>query len=234
MAIRISICFFWSSLGTLGLLIAAAVQENFLREWRQICARSRPMLARWRCVSAKSSPTLGVTDRCVTCHVGMVPGEQGVRGILRPAAHPPVSHDPAEFGCTVCHGGQDGQRTRPTPTGRFTSAGADDPYAMRMPVAEAATPISRCRAKTNWFAGRNLVERHDCLACHRIDGRGGTLRPGGTGGMEGPDLSKVGVTGFDQDWHEKHLQRARQPDHEAWKADSPRSPPWIARRLSRI
>jgi hypothetical protein len=55
------------------------------------------------------NPQLGVADRCVSCHVAMAPGEQGVRG-ANMAPHPPVVHDPAEFGCTVCHGGQ-GQAT---------------------------------------------------------------------------------------------------------------------------
>ena len=36
----------------------------------------------------------------------MAPGEQGLSGSRVVAPHPPVVHDPAEFGCTVCHGGQ--------------------------------------------------------------------------------------------------------------------------------
>jgi hypothetical protein len=54
--------------------------------------------------------------------------------------------------------------------------------------------------------GSQCVERYDCLACHRIDGRGGTLRPGG-GGMEGPDLSHVGLAGYDRQWFAKHLAK---------------------------
>jgi mono/diheme cytochrome c family protein len=65
--------------------------------------------------------------------------------------------------------------------------------------------------------GRNLFERHDCLACHRIDGRGGTLRPAGTGGMEGPDLSAAGAAGFDPAWYEKHLQQNQQASTGPWK-----------------
>jgi mono/diheme cytochrome c family protein len=59
--------------------------------------------------------------------------------------------------------------------------------------------------------GRDAFERSDCLACHRVDGRGGTLRPGGQGGLEGPDLSRVGARGFRPDWyahHEKEHARA--------------------------
>lgn len=209
----------WSSLGTLGLLIAAAVQENFLREWRQIQTSVQtdagPLEVRLRQVVV---PKLGVTDRCVTCHVGMAPGEQGVSGHRAACAHPPVGHDPAEFGCTVCHGGQGRATDKADAHGEVHFW----PEPM-IPTRYAYAGCGSCHthlqvpSQDQLVRGRNLVERHDCLACHRIDGRGGTLRPGGTGGMEGPDLSKVGVTGFDQDWHEKHLQRVRRPDHEAWK-----------------
>jgi mono/diheme cytochrome c family protein len=64
--------------------------------------------------------------------------------------------------------------------------------------------------------GRTLFERYDCLACHRLDGRGGTIRPGG-GGMEGPDLSRVGATGYRTDWYEDHLTRRGTATEEPWK-----------------
>jgi hypothetical protein len=97
----------WSSLGVLALLVAAAVQENFLKDWRQIQASARadggPIDVRLRQIVV---PKLKVTDRCVSCHVGMVPGEQGLSGSPLAAAHSRLVHDPGEFGCTVCHGGQ--------------------------------------------------------------------------------------------------------------------------------
>jgi len=95
----------WSSLGVLALLVAAAVQENFLKDWRQIQASARadggPIDVRLRQIVV---PKLKVTDRCVSCHVGMVPGEQGLSGSPLAAAHSRLVHDPGEFGCTVCHG----------------------------------------------------------------------------------------------------------------------------------
>ena len=95
-----------SSIGVLVLLIVAALQENVFREWRQIQSQARgadgPVPVQLRQVVNRS---LGVADRCVTCHVAMAPGEQAVTGVGM-AVHRPVVHDPAEFGCTVCHGGQ--------------------------------------------------------------------------------------------------------------------------------
>jgi cytochrome c oxidase cbb3-type subunit 3 len=210
----------WSSLGTLVLLAVAAVQENFLKDWRAIQASVRteagPTEVRLRQIVA---PRLRVTDRCGRCQVGMAHVEQRATGHLLAAAHPPVGHDPAEFGCTVCHAGQ----------GRATEkadAHGDVPFwpTPRIPTRYAYAGCGSCHThvqvpnRSLLNRGRNLFERHDCLACHRMDGRGGTLRPGEAGGMEGPDLSRSGARGFDRDWYAKHLRLAQQSGEIAWKA----------------
>src|SRR3989304_3607148 len=90
---------FWSSLGVLGLLIYASVDENFLREWRVIQKSARadtgPLDLRLRQLVVQK---LHVTDRCVSCHVGMSPGEMGITGSRMAQAHKAVHHDPSEFG----------------------------------------------------------------------------------------------------------------------------------------
>ncbi len=209
----------WSSLGTLSLLVAAAVQENFFREWRAIQAsvqtEAGPIEVRLRQIVV---PRLNATDRCVTCHVGMAPGEAGGSGQGLAASHPPVGHDPAEFGCTVCHGGQGRATEKADAHGdvRFW-------HAPMIPHRYAFAGCGTCHthirvpSQSQLARGLSLVERYDCLACHRVDGRGGTLRPGNAGGMEGPDLSKAGAKGFDPRWYENHLQRAQHPDAPAWK-----------------
>lgn len=209
----------WSSLGVLTLLIAAAVQENFLKEWRQIQAAVRadsgPLDVRLRQVVV---PKLNVTDRCVSCHVGMAPGERGVSGSSVLAAHPPVVHDPGEYGCTVCHGGQ----------GRATDqadAHGEVPFWPQpmIPAEYAYAGCGSCHThvrvpnQTQLARGQSLLERHDCLACHRIDGRGGTLRPGGEGGMEGPDLSTIGAAGVPADWYSKHLAKYEAAADGVWR-----------------
>jgi mono/diheme cytochrome c family protein len=208
----------WSSLGVLALLIVAAVQENFLKGWRQVQASTRtesgPLDVRLRQVV---SPQLRTTDRCVSCHVGMAPGEQYLAGTDLAKPHPPVVHDPAEFGCTVCHGGQ----------GRATDN--DDAHGdvhfwpqPMIPLAMADAGCGSCHTHLRvpnvdtLRLGSQLVERNDCLACHRIDGRGGTLRPGG-GGMEGPDLSHVGLAGYDREWFAKHLGDHGKAADGPWK-----------------
>ena len=207
----------WSSLGTLALLVIAAVQENLLKDWRRIQreahAEAGPVDVHLRQVIV---PGLRATDRCVTCHVGMAPGEQGITGDAIVRAHKPVVHDPAEYGCTVCHAGQGLATERADAHGeaRFW------PQPM-IPTRFAQAGCGSCHTSVGipeqqqLAYGRNLVERHDCLVCHRIDGRGGTLRPGGAG-MEGPDLSAVGVKGWDKTWYGKHLDKTREAQDRRW------------------
>ena len=206
-----------TSLATLGLLVLASYQENGLQEWRRIQRRYRSQLPGEEGQQFKIQlrqvvvPALDVTDRCITCHLGMAPGETGVPGDPLFGKHPDVTHDPADFGCTVCHGGQ----------GRATGSRAahGDVAFWPEPMIPRKFAYAGCGAchthlavpsPTQLAHGLGLLEQNDCLACHKLDGRGGTLRPSGAGGMEGPDLSRVGTKGFDPQWHEKHLERARE------------------------
>jgi mono/diheme cytochrome c family protein len=209
---------FGSSAGVLVLLIVAALQENVFREWRQIQSEARsadgPVNVQLRQVV---NTTLGVADRCVTCHVAMAPGEQGVTGIGM-AAHRPVVHDPAEFGCTVCHGGQGRATEKADAHGRVPFW----PEPM-LPAAMSEAGCGTCHAATGiphrdvLRRARATFERLDCLSCHRVDGRGGTLRPD-EGGMEGPDLSRAGIAGYKTDWYAGHLQAASTARSGAWKS----------------
>jgi mono/diheme cytochrome c family protein len=208
----------WSSVGVLVLLIFAAFDENYFKEWRRIqvvaSTKEGPFDIRLRQVV---NPGLRVSDRCVSCHIGMAPGEEGVIGPSVVAAHKPIPHQPSEFGCTICHGGQ-GRATEkaeahgdvrfwpePMLPTKYSSAGCGTCHApLKVPNFEA---LER---------GRSAFERLDCLACHRLDGRGGTQRPGG-GGMEGPDLSSIGFKGFDQAWYEKHTKKYQEASGGPWK-----------------
>jgi mono/diheme cytochrome c family protein len=209
----------WSSLGSLALLLTAAVQENLLKEWRRIQARGlsegEPIPVQLRQIVV---PELQVADRCVSCHVGMAPGEQQLQGDPLLAPHPDVVHDPARFGCTVCHGGQ----SRATEAADAHGAVPHWPEPM-IPRRFADAGCGSCHTHLRVPSldtlrrGRGLFERYDCLACHRLDRRGGTLRPDG-GGMEGPDLSRVGATGYRADWYEDHEARRVSDEGGAWSA----------------
>jgi cbb3-type cytochrome c oxidase subunit III len=207
-----------SSLGVLALLVGAAVQENFLREWRQIQSQGRneegPIAVQLRQVV---NPGLKTNDRCVSCHVTMAPGESTTTGAKVLAAHKPVVHDPSEWGCTVCHAGQ-GQATDkadahgdvpfwpdPMIEPRFSQAGCGTCHApLGVPEQE------------RYAEARNTFARLDCFACHKVDGRGGMIRPDG-GGMEGPELSRVGINGYDAGWYEKHVAKHQQAQQGPWR-----------------
>jgi cbb3-type cytochrome c oxidase subunit III len=210
----------WSSLGVLALLLAAMVQENFLRQWRRVQGEARgesgPVDVRLRQIVV---PALNVTDRCVSCHVGMAPGEQGLSGGKVVAPHPPVGHDPAEFGCTVCHGGQ-GRATEKEDAHGDTEFWPEPMLPAKYAYAGCGTCHTHIRVPDQQVLhqGASLIERYDCLACHRLDARGGTIRPGMATPIDAPDLSRAGAAGFDPGWHDKHLSHSKQAPDGVWKS----------------
>jgi len=214
-----------ASLTTLVLLVMAAVRENALREWRRTQRAYRAVLPadqaagfdiRLRQVYV---PALRASDRCVSCHVGMAPGESGLdgKGTLF-AKHPDVVHDPLQYGCVVCHGGQ-GRATE-----RADAHGTVPHWPEPMlPRAFAFAGCGSCHTHlavpnlAEVERGRALVDRYDCLACHTIDGRGGTLRPGGAEGVVAPALSRVGAAGVDGAWYAGHLARHAAAETGPWR-----------------
>jgi len=207
-----------SSVGSFALLLTAAVQENFFQEWRSIQKSARteegPIRVQLRQVV---NPALGISDRCVSCHVSMAPGEQGVVGQNVQRPHPAVFHDPAEFGCTVCHGGQ-GRATQ-----RADAHGEVEFWPEPMlPREFSQAGCGTCHVAPGtpsqdlYHHAALAFERLDCLACHRVDGRGATLRPNGQG-MEGPDLSAAAIRGYDRAWYSGHLKKSAEASAGPWR-----------------
>jgi cytochrome c oxidase cbb3-type subunit 3 len=207
-----------SSIGVFVMLAAAAIDENFLKSWRRIQGEGRndtgaiPVQLR-----QVVNPGLRTADRCVTCHVTMGPGEEGVTGGALFKKHPPVVHDPAQYGCTVCHAGQ-GLATEKADAHGDVHFWPEPMIPANMAEAGCGTchAAPGIPARAQFHEAQAAFERIDCRACHRVDGRGGTIRPDG-GGMEGPDLSGAGVRGWDTGWHEKHVARAARETSAAWK-----------------
>jgi mono/diheme cytochrome c family protein len=207
-----------SSIGVFLLLVIAAVSENFYKEWHGIQQSAKTQDGAINLhLRQIVNPNLKVTDRCVTCHVGMAPGEQITSALKVAAVHPLVVHSPTEIGCTVCHGGQGQATTKEDAHG--TVEFWTEPM---LPAKYAQASCGTCHTPLNvpnlptLENSRKTFERLDCYACHRVDGRGGTLRVGGNvTGMEGPDLSYLGLKGYKTDWYAAHLQKSQQED--VWK-----------------
>lgn len=207
-----------SSVASLLLLLGAAVNEGFLKDWRRIQSRGRgeegPIPVQLRQVV---NSNLGVADRCVSCHVAMGPSEQSVRGDALLVPHKAVVHDPAELGCTVCHGGQ-GQATEKADAHGDVHFWPEPMLPKEMSQAGCGTCHSTLGVPNQELmkAAALAFERLDCYSCHRVDGKGGTVRPD-QGGMEGPDLSRTGMAPYDAEWHAKHLAKSNAAQSGPWK-----------------
>jgi mono/diheme cytochrome c family protein len=217
----------WSSLGGLLLLAAAAYQEHFRQDWRKLQDEYRALLPPSEAARFTPQlrqifiPELRVTDRCVSCHLGMSPNEAEIPGHRVFGAHPRVSHDPAEFGCTVCHGGQG----RATATADAHGEVEFWPEPM-IPRTMSSAGCGSCHThvtvpgRAALERGRALFERNDCLDCHSLDGRGGTVRPFHLPVAKGPDLSTAGASGYREAWYEEHV-RMGEEGAEGWRTLDP-------------
>lgn len=216
-----------SSLGTLALLSFAALDENFRQEWRVLQREYRAQLPEAQRLAFPIQlrqlvvPELDAFDRCITCHLGMAPGESGIDGHPVFTSHPPVVHDPASFGCTACHAGQG----RATDSESAHGEAEHWPRPM-IPARYAEAGCGTCHThlavpnRAELERGERLFERLDCLACHAVDGRGGTLRPNARVEDLGPDLSLIGAAeaGERAGWYPDHLERAGQAEGGQWAA----------------
>lgn len=197
-------------------VLAAAPLRPYLSEWRSVQAQyNREAASTGRApitiqVRQIWKPALGIADRCTTCHLGIAGAADPIPGVPVFAAHPPIAHDPREFGCTVCHGGQ-GRATSKDAAHGFVSHWDEQMLGADHLGAGCATCHDQfpSASRPTLSSGRRLVEQLDCLSCHRMDGRGRG---------DGPDLTYVGLKGYATDWYLSHLA-----DHEAAASDAWRS-----------
>jgi mono/diheme cytochrome c family protein len=188
---------------TLAFLVAAMYRENFRTEWRDHQRTYRRMLldspdedqCRLGATFATELrqidvPALGVTDRCVSCHVGLDnPAMAGKSQPYCPHSGEYLKHHPVEkYGCTVCHRGQGAATV-------FHEAKASDVYwdYPMLPVnltqascgaCHAADSARMARHAPKLARGRELFIDRGCQSCHKL---------GGVGGQLGPALDGVGM-----------------------------------------
>jgi cbb3-type cytochrome c oxidase subunit III len=185
-----------ASLVTIVFLVGAAVQENYLAQWKVIQRqyrnlleakatddRGRELLARYKIeMKQVSIPALSTVDRCVTCHNGI--DDPRMTDVSQPhRVHPGHildKHPVDRFGCTVCHHGQGAAMT-------FREAKADDvywDYPLLPPEMTEAT-CANCHDAEKLppdqapllLTGMKLYQEKSCGSCHKLGGRGGVLGP---------------------------------------------------------
>lgn len=212
------------SLATVVLLIYAALAECVWPRWRRLRQeyaqalkakasddRGRMLAEQFEiAIQQNVLPALQTVDRCITCHPGV--DDPRMAGEKQPfRAHPGDSllhHSPDTFGCTACHAGQGRAIEQVAAHGEVEFWPAP-----MIPARYAYAGCGSCHTHARvpnqavLKRGQVIFEQLACLACHKLDGRGGAPRPGGAGGMEGPDLSRVGATGYDAGWYETHLKK---------------------------
>jgi len=170
---------------------------------------------------------LGRTDRCPTCHLGM--SWKGLEREPNPYRSHPVKilekHPLAEFGCTVCHGGQGYGTTE-------ESAHATQEFNWEEPLLgkelgelylisdRAALEQIHCNSchrydrKTDGAAyinsAKELVHQKGCRSCHKINGRGGVIGPDlmfeGDQNPEQFDYSRLSGVPSVFSWHVGHFK----------------------------
>lgn len=192
------------SLLLLIVLALAPVRAHFT-EWHAAQARYN-RLAKVRVpVGVKQiwTPELEVTDRCGSCHLAAADVAAPVAGVPLFAAHPPIAHEPRQFGCTICHGGQGRATTEAAAHGHV--AHWDDPLLERG-YAEAGCGTCHSGLKVGpqklVDKGRALVAEVKCAGCH--DGKGARA------------LDGIGLHGFRADWHAKHVEASTTATAGIW------------------
>ncbi len=209
-----SVARFYGWFTLLGLLVGGLVVLGYYkdeyREWKEyqrkfIGEETRRATTQHQKALAESTPIqihqillpeLNRVDRCTTCHLAVEDSSYG--GYTQPLAyHPQHGQHPFEkFGCTICHRGQG--RATTTADAHGDVAHWDQPM---LPLKYIQASCGQCHeaadnpAAPELARGQQVFEASGCRGCHKL---------GGTGGIIGPELDKVGVR-RSPEWLKKHF-----------------------------
>ncbi len=176
-----------SSLAFLGVLAVSPV-KNAMRPYREI-QRQYALAGIARAANLKAAETYqsrpvaiqqiwiptfeNRVDRCTTCHLGVA--DDAMADAREPfRRHPATVHTPKDFqrfGCTVCHGGEGLATSEDDAHG--TSPDSTSPI---LPASYAEAGCGRCHEGSSiaeaptLSAGRDLMEKSNCYACHAARG----------------------------------------------------------------
>ena len=174
---------------------------------------------------------LNRVDRCITCHMGVE--WEGMENAPQPyRSHPREilkKHPIGKYGCTMCHGGEGYATSVETAHATFAEHW-EEPllgsemgkmHQLEQPAALLEINCNVChrydqQTEGNTYInyGKQMVAEKRCVACHKINGRGGVI---------GPDLSFIGDVSAEQldfthlsgkataiDWHVAHFKNPKE------------------------
>jgi mono/diheme cytochrome c family protein len=180
------------------VFLAISPLKDYLSEWKHFekayvqFAQTRPdtkrLLADYRPgISQIWLPSLGVVDRCTTCHQGIAESSLLDPSVPQPfRAHPPIPHHIEDWGCVVCHRGQ-GRATELSEAHETTLAWEQPTLPIEYIQASCGVCHKEDLPQTPRLdRGRELITRLNCVGCHRLEG---IERPA----MLGPDLTNIGT-----------------------------------------
>lgn len=220
------------------VLAAAAVGKEYSTDWRAIQTKYRKMLAAKKGPEAVKNfqtevkqlwiPRLGRVDRCISCHLAYEESASISSELSEPfKPHPALAymepHRFPNFGCTTCHGGQGfAMRTRDA---HGMVEHWEDPLITRKLAARyeltrrelMEVKCNSCHRQDSETPGMDLINmakrqivQRGCIACHTIDGKGGTAAPDLTfAGDKNPELldfSSVGGEKTAFNWQVQHFK----------------------------
>jgi mono/diheme cytochrome c family protein len=113
-------------------------------------------------------PELGVVDRCTSCHAGVKEASLADVSTQPFRRHPVIPHSLDEFGCVICHRGQDAAVT--VEDAHNSKLAGEEPL---LPARFMEASCGQCHhaaltgtPKLN--QGRFLLSRYGCVRCHTV------------------------------------------------------------------
>lgn len=205
---------------TLLLIVGLAFYDYYTPEWSSYQSEFRDLVTEKfgpeRAATVQNGlqqvyvEKLGVTDRCVTCHLGIE--WKGLENAPQPfRTHPKEileTHPIEQYGCTTCHGGQGFATDIEDAHGLIKDweepvLGKDLSkfYVISNRKALLQQNCNVCHRYESETKGaefinmaKKLIADKGCRACHVINGRGGSV---------GPNLTYVGTKSPEQYTYER-------------------------------